>query len=542
MKHKNNIWTAVAFVLALFLNPWFGCSVGVAAYPGINAQSVADTVATSPNAQEILWEHDVVRMAAQTSPFADNMIGKPGSGKPIIIKNDTTKVAGQQIVIPVVDSLGGRMVSGNGVRVGAEEKLKAGDFLLTIGLGWFGVGMDNAALVQTVIGKDWENLSKELLAKRLQKKQSDDNLVVMAQKAAAFNTIYPNGKTLDTLTSSDLFGTSLIVKSSGLGKDIGMMPMDARRASQRSGAEAVPPIPRFMQFLTDVGARPIKTESAYLEGIRLAKDRGEKNNLFTGDYSDWDNNIIYPWVNVRHGGYGSIGSILQPEALLGTAIVAKATTANIPGGLSSVTAGGITGGGSAAGAAVDRDYFEFFSLFSWTFINQLTGTLGTGTRYFLVLDASTQKVSFFSFTGNTGPLLTGVTRLGSTTTGDYNTTVGNVTWDAGSFTVAADGNGYQGVSEGVIASGSLIMEANANGVALTRGFTMGEMALVAGYGKLPNGKSMANRTNYIAPHGQAYANGIEVSYGSTPFKRPDQNTPNFVMYVMARQQDGLPVV
>ena len=532
--YKHNPWAAALFVLSLFINPWFGAVVGVAAYPGINSSSVSDLTSGSTNAQEILWEHDVIRMASQTSPFSDNMIGKPGSGKPIIIRNDTTKVAGQQIVIPVVDRLGGRMVSGAGVRVGSEEKLKAGDFILQIGLGWFGVGMDNAALAQTVVGKDWQNISKSLLAERLQKKQSDDNLVSLVSSANSDNTVYPNGKTLDTLTSSDVFGTSLIVKAGGQLKDLGALPMDARKASQRRNGDSVPPIPRYLQFVTDVGARPIKTESSYLEGIRLAKERGEKNNLFTGDYSDWDNNVIYPWINVRHGGWGSIGSVLQPEALLGTAIVAKGTSTDLTAG--------ITGGGSASAAAVDRDYFEFFSLFSWTYINQSSATLGSGTRYFLVIDKTSGLVSFFSFTGNTGPKLTGLTRLGSTSTGNYATTIGNVTWNTGVWTTAADGNGFQGITEGAIASGSLILEANANGVPLVRGLGMGEMALVAGYGKLPNGKSMASRTNYIAPHGQAYANGIEISYGSTPFKRPDTKTPNYVLYTMARQIDGLPVV
>ena len=74
------------------------------------------------------------------------------------------------------------------------------------------------------------------------------------------------------------------------------------------------------------------------------------------------------------------------------------------------------------------------------------------------------------------------------------------------------------------------------------GELLGEMALVAGYGKLPNGKSMASRTNYIAPHGAAFANGIEVSYGAAAFKRPDTLTPNYVLYVGARSQYGMPVV
>lgn len=533
------------FLLALVFNPYFGMTVGVAAYPGINAESVSDITATSTHGQEILWEHQVLRSAAQTSPFSDNMVGKPGSGKPIIIRNDTTKVAGQQIVIPTVDVLGSRMVSGNGIRVGNEEKIKPGDFLLTIGLGWFGVGMDNAALVQTVIGKDWETLSKDLLARRLEKKQSDDHMHTLVAAATSDNTVYAGDLTLDTLVSASIFSTDLIVKSGGVLKDIGAIPMDARSRAQQIGDEKgkgiVPPIPRFMQFLTDAAARPIKTESAYLEGIRLAKERGENNNLFTGEYSVWDNNIIYPWINIRHGGYGSIGSVLQPEALLGNAIVAKATANHFPGGATSGDTGGLTGGGSSTAAAVDRDYFEMFSLFSWTYINQLTATIGTGTRYFAIINKSDKKVSFFSFTGNTGPNLTGLTRLGSTIAGDYNTTVGGVTWNTGPWTTAADtANGFAGVSEGAIDSGSLIVETNALGTPLFRGLGLGEMALVAGYGKLPTGQSMANRTNYIAPHGQAYANGIEVAYGTAAFKRPDNKTPNYVVTVGARPVPGMP--
>jgi hypothetical protein len=79
-------------------------------------------------------------------------------------------------------------------------------------------------------------------------------------------------------------------------------------------------------------------------------------------------------------------------------------------------------------------------------------------------------------------------------------------------------------------------------VPICRGLGLGEMALVAGYGKLPNGKAMASPTNYSAPHDQAFADGIEISYGMSAFKRPDNNTPNYVVYTMARQQAGLPIV
>jgi hypothetical protein len=309
----------------------------------------------------------------------------------------------------------------------------------------------------------------------------------------------------------------------------------------------IPKIPRYLNFLTDALARPIKTESAYLEGMRWAKDRGEDNNLFTGEYSVYDNVITYPWQNVIHGGYGSVGSALQPEGKLGQAIVAKSTSSSIPGGATSLTSGGIAGGGSAAAAAINNvNYWEFFANFPYLPINGQTVTLRAGTRYFAVIDVVTGALSFFSFTTNTAAtatttnLLSGITRLGSTITNDYATTVGSVTWNTGAWTTAADGAGYQGVTEGAIAIGSAVYETNSKGVPLCFGFGLGEMAGVCGYGKLANGKTMANKTYYEAPHGQAKASGLEVAHGTAAYVRPDGNSPNYVVFPMARAVPGFP--
>ena len=72
------------------------------------------------------------------------------------------------------------------------------------------------------------------------------------------------------------------------------------------------------------------------------------------------------------------------------------------------------------------------------------------------------------------------------------------------------------------------------------------MALVCGYGRVPLGngqfKNKAHRTYYQAPHGQAFANGIEVCYGTAAYQRPDGKTPNFVLNVFARPVPGFPVI
>jgi hypothetical protein len=334
-------------------------------------------------------------------------------------------------------------------------------------------------------------------------------------------------------------------------------------AKNPDSASATPPaIQRYMQFLTDVGARPIKTESAYLQGLSYAAERGKDNPLFTGDYQEWDNNIVYPWVNVRHGGYGSVGSALQPEALLGTALLAHSSGVNITLAADTVTDGShgiLDGGGSATAASIVplRNYFENFSLYSYTPINGVQTQspmrapsnpfANATTGYCAIIGKTDGKWSFFSFGGNGGNTLTGVKRLGSVAEGDYATTVGQVSWNTGVYSTNADGNGFQGVSEGAVASGSVIYETNSKGVPLCFGLCLGEMALVEGYGRVPiNGgasfKTMVNRVDYTAPYGQAFGRGLEVAWGCAAFQRPDGLTPNYVLEVFSRQVPGFPII
>lgn len=530
----------------LLIDPQHVTCLGTA-YPSISGSTKSQILALSTNGEEVLYEHEVLMSAAQANPFADNMTGTLGSGKPVIIKNDTTKVAGTAIVIPTVDPFGAPVVQGAAVRVGQEEQVKPGDFQLIVNIGWFGAGITNTGKSQTVIGLNWDELTKEGLAQRLAKQQSDDGMQALKAGASSDNTVFPNGKSIDTLSTADTYSLSLVVKSGGTLRDIGGRPINARPVSD--SPEKSLRINRYLQFTTDANARPIKTDSAYLQGMQLAKDRGDANPLFSGDYSDVDNNILYPFQTIRHGGYGSIGCPFQPEALLGTALGGISVASGVlPAG-----SGILDGGGSATAAAVTplRQYFEFWSGYTYTPINGVTSNYQARatTWYGVIMDSTTGKPILFSYTGNTGNTLTGVVVLGSSGTGNYATTLSGFATGYGvaPFTVAADGAGFLGYNTaGSAASGSKMYEVNAKGVPLAYGSGLGEMALVCGYGRIPLAaggfKTMANKTFYQAPHGQAYANGLEVCYGITPFKRPDTKTPNYTLNIFSRAVPGLPVI
>lgn len=562
-------WLAIVIVafIAAFINPCSYGYVGMANIPALAGSTKAQILASATRDEEIAWEMKVGVIAAASSPFADNMTGGPGSGKPIIVKNDFTKLRGTTIVITTVDQLGGPVVGGNAARTGGEEAVSPGDFQLIVDLGFFPVAIDNTGKSQTVVGAEWDDISQELLAVRIAKQQSDDAMQDLKVEATSDNTILPNGKTIDTLGTTDTYSTGIIEKSGGRLHDLGAIPFDARTTTMKD--QMMGKINRYLQFTSQQNARPIKGDSVWQEAAKFAKDRGDNNPLFTGQYYEYDNQVLYPWQVIQHGAIGSIGAAIQPDALLGIAILAHTSATNIyisADGLASqvnnVTgatgqSGIMNGGGSSTKSSQTplRNFFEFYPLYAYSPINRVTRTYTPRSTYgyFIIIDSTTGKVSFFRYTGNTGNQLTGVKRLGSIAEGDYLTTLGDVTWDTTStppnsqgYTTVADGAGFLGLSEGAIAAGSKIYETNSKGVPLGYGFGLGEMALVCGYGRIAlPGSDFAkgiHRTEWVMPHNQAFSKGIETCYGTAAFKRPDGKTPNYTLNIFARKTDGVPVI
>ena len=91
-------------------------------------------------------------------------------------------------------------------------------------------------------------------------------------------------------------------------------------------------------------------------------------------------------------------------------------------------------------------------------------------------------------------------------------------------------------------------ETNSKGVPIGYSFGLGEMAAVCGYGKIVDPatgaiKTRTGLTKWVEPHGRAFANGVQVSWGVKAFIRPDAKTPNFSLGIFARKIDaGMPII
>jgi hypothetical protein len=381
-----------AFFAVWLVNPLLTQQLGVA-YNKINVTTYANMVAQNAKAAEELWVKRILMGAEQANVFSDEMIGGPGSGKPFIQYDELTKVDGNTINVPTIAPLGGPGAQGEGDRSGNEEKLRIGGFPCKIGRQWYGIGITDVSQEETVIGSQFDNLSNKLLRTRLGRKISEDLMMTLRTAAIAggVNMVRPNFKaSRELLKTADVFNTPTITKGglvlSGLGgKPVGTIKNDAGGF-----------VEQFLFFGTQFGLAPLGSETAYLQALQYAENRGKGNPIFRGDFVDWNGHGIYRWYLRDHEAYGPVGSVIQPRAFLGTAIPADNTAYDI------------LGGGDATGSTLvpAPNYFEAFSNAPWVYTNgNAIAADVTTVRYVLIYNltgANAGKMGFYSYQVNTG--------------------------------------------------------------------------------------------------------------------------------------------
>jgi N4-gp56 family major capsid protein len=515
--------SGLAFAATLSVNPIVHSQL-CASYTKVNVSTAANLVALDPKAQEEIWVKRVLMGADQENIFSDNMIGPPGSGKPFIRQDDMAKVDGNTINVPVLAGLGGPGTQGEGDRIGNEEKLRISSFPVRIGRQWYGVGITDVAMEETVIGSQFDNVVNRLLRKRLGRKKSEDLMMTLKAAATGSNTVRPNNKaSRETLKTADVISTTLITTAGLTISGLGGTPVKIGKA--RSGAD----IEQFLFFSSQYPLSPLRSETAYLQAMQYAAERGDNNPLFKGDFTSWDGHGIYRWFLRDHDAYGPVGSVILPRAFLGTAITADDTSQDI------------TGGGDTTGATLlpAPNYFEDFSNAPWVFTNGNSIAADTATdRYVLIINltgANAGKMGFYNYRVNNGNKLTMRQRLRAAAAGISLTTVGNVTWNTAPWTAAT----YLTDSHPV---GSLIVETNSYGVPFAFSYMLGEMAGVCGHGSLKGRSAMGARTEEHRNHGMDHGIGIETVFGSAATKRADGKTPNFVLVESAYPIAGVPAV
>lgn len=498
-------------------------------YTRINASTLANLVALDPKAKEELWVKRVMMGAENENVFSDNMMGGPGSGKPFIQFDDMKKVDGDTINVPTLAGLGGPGTQGEGDRIGNEEKLRIGSFPVQIGRQWYGVGITDVAIEETVVGGQWDNIVNGLLRTRLGRKKTEDMLMVLKANASGTNTIRPSYKgTRELLRTADTVGTTTITRAGLVLSGLGGKPVKVGKSA--TGAM----IEEFLYFGSQYALSALKSESAYLEALQNAGVRGDMNPLFKGDYTSWDGHGIYRWYLRDHDSYGAVGSTIQPRAFLGTAITADDTAQDI------------TGGGDSTGATILPAplYFEFFSNALYTFSNGQTVAADTATDRYVAIQnltgSNAGKIGFYNYRVNNGNKLTMRQRLRSAASGISLTTVGNVVYDVAPWVAAGSGT-FAGITD-AHPSGSLIVETNSYGVPFCGSLMLAEMAGIAGHGSLKGRSAMGARTEEHRNHGMDHAIGLETVFGTAVAKRTDGKTPGYVYIESACPTDGFPTV
>lgn len=502
----------------------------MASYTQINAKTAA-TIVTDSTVSGIAKEQKWVLKAHVESrganPFTKFISGYKG-GKPIMEVMETHKIAGDTINLTRMAPLAGPGRQGESSRDGQEEAYRYQNWQFTIGRFWNGTGQNTVARDQTVIGSNFDENCNKMLGEWMGWKKGMDIEYAMRVGIHARNTVRPSNKsTREALRTADYIDGATVTRA---GNALASLQAKALTAEiSKSGHK----IPAFLLISTQHALAPFKATSTYTNILANAQTRGDANELFAGGLPNWNGHMLWEWFVEDHCGFGPVGAAAVPRAFTGTAIT------NV------TTAEDITGGGSAAGAALTTPlYYQHFSNAQYVGFEGEKVAADTSTdRYVAIMNltgSDAGKIGFYNYRTNNGNKLTMRTRLGSSISGIQNTTVGNVTYDTAPWTVAASG-GYAGWTN-AHPVGSLVVECNSYGVPIGSSYMMADEAIMSGYGSIDGKLAMGRRTEAFGPHGLDYAVGLEAVWGCKAVPRVDNVAGGYVWIEHAIQIPGFPDV
>lgn len=358
---------------------------------------------------------------------------------------------------------------------------------------------------QQGIETDLANGTPEELGKWMGRKKCEEGLMTIRERTPAYNRMFVNGRSLETLTSVDNWDRNNAVIANGFMKRFGGGLANAGKLMDGAGHVVM----RTCAIVPSSGITRLKLDSAYQEAMHQARERGKGNPLFTGEVVDLDGMMQREYLAPDHDGDGPVGSVLEPRGILGTAITAGTGQINIEFG--EKTAGVL--------------YSKWFPGYNYEFTENDTlavpadstlgapsyihGSAGTteaistgGEHYLMIINPPTvgsagepaNAIGYYSYTiGNDGNKIQITGRLGSAaggSSGAYRgrvTTLGSstapgytnsVVWGAGTW------GGRQLTDAHPV--GALVLPCNIRGVPIGWIPVMGGGALLRAYGKTRN--------------------------------------------------------
>lgn len=429
----------------------------------------------SPELVRELWT-GIADMFADEEDAFRNMEGGPES----IIEavKDTTKGAGMKVTFPFAQQFYGRpQLGGNRFDTATKyDKFKMWSNELEVDWIRFGANYDARAEEKMGMINEITDRFPELQGAQWGRYKSEMTQMVILHKTNPENTWLAGGRTsVHDLLSTDTLKYDEIVAMGAFLEPLGGRP--AYVGKDQSGNN----IYGRCVVATAPAAHGLDNDQVYQGFLKEAAERGRGNVLFEGGLEHIKGHVIKKHVPIDRDEAGPVGSILQPKALLGTAISP---------GTGALT---ITGGGNSTNAALSQIlYFIAFPKYAYTFLlSDILSTtanfweLGTGGassgNYFVTivnprsstLGADSGKFCIYEISANDGNQLTVAKRLGPTVAGIQNSTVGAVTWSSSLHTQTHP-------------SGALVYLSNASGVPLMASPMLSRSCIRRGYGRYNN--------------------------------------------------------
>jgi N4-gp56 family major capsid protein len=504
--------------------------------------SYATLIAQYPAARAKIWSTMAIRAAERRNVFT-KLEGEEGSRKPIWRKNDFTKGHGDKITFTTEARLGAQARRGSQMLVGAEETAKLGNFDLQIDIIRHATGLTQKHKLLTAISL--EGTFAALLGEHAGWTMENDMMMSYRKMAGPYNTVYAGNKgSVSALKSADVLTPSLIETSGELGST-----NQAKSVVLREGSQGMWSVPSFLVVAPHPALTELRQSAQWQSATQYADDRGKDNQLWTGDFKNWDGHAILPHYVEDDDSFGPIGSPFAAKAYLGVAIAAGTAALTIQGGYSATGAALANPGGNGTGPA----YFQFFENYDYQWVEGQTPNPQSGDQYVLIYNLvdsgiaagnaannDVAKFGFYRYETNNGYTLT---------TAAYSATAGIA---AGRLSATANGGGAdtRGTTVGTVTfsatvnteshpAGSLILQTNAAGVPYAYGAFLGAGSAMRGYGE-GGIQQIKNSQDYDFKKTQGYM----AIYGQTPFVDTNGNPKRFVLqkYALAFASITLPVV
>lgn len=529
MKHSlTRLWGLFAFIAAFTIVP-FGQALGSTAahfFADGRLSTVNTYTAARAQSTKVVGELFAKLMMLQSSnkDILGQMEGPEGSGRPITIKTDLSKGAGDIVNFTTVSRPGGEGAIGENAL--EAEALDFGSYKVKVDFFRHGLGLNEKVQAFLAAGMSLEEAFAEMESEFFGLKRQNDMFVLWRRYAVALNTIRPNDRaTTDTLLTADTINTTVISDASSLLKTNGAPPA---KINKRAVGNFSADVKSYIILATERGLNPLKTSSStYYDALKQAMDRGNDNLIWTGGYAPWDGNYVFHYDAINEDTKGPLSIPLQPEGTLGVALTAG-TTARVIYPRSGVQ------------STVYWRPFKWFKGYIGTGLVGHADPSADSNDYYVIIynmsGAAAGKYGIYKYTGssNTGDKITSSAHLGSANAGVQVTTLAGIAYDANLHTTDHP-------------AGSRIFQVNAKAVPYCYGVGMGAMAGLRAYGgpaikpiKEVGDWNFKKGMGFQAIYGQNLSRDTDTSAGLTDAdnSQPIGNVRNYVLIEAAYRPQG----